>query len=248
MPLALGAGVGITHAPSRAAFALSSLTGKRLLIDARDIVGNHGDALATLSDASGLANDFTQATGASRPTLSTSWAGSRAIATSGSQFATLGNGVLASVATFSFAWVGAFSAVNGARVAFCLGDNAANGFDLDANRNSAGKFGLFMNTVAANDTTTAADTNPHIFIATHSSTRTPKWEIEMDGVALTLANPSVSPNLPTTRSVFGGVNAAGAFGMAGNTGLLIVTSTLWTAPTRSAIRANARASWTGLPA
>lgn len=248
MPLALGAGVGITFQPSHAPFELVSLTGKRLLLDARDIAGSNGDPLATIPDASGLGNDFTQGTGASRPTLATAWAGSKAIATSGSQFATLGNGVLASVGTFSFAWVGQFSSVTGARVAFCLGNNAADGFDLDANRNSAGRFGLFMNTISDNDTTTPADTNPHIFIVTHSSTRTPRWEIEMDGVPLVLANPNISPNLPTTRSVLGGVNAAGAFGMAGSTGLLLVCSTLWTAPTRSAIRANARASWTGLPA
>lgn len=248
MSLALGAGVGITHTPSHAAFVLSSLSGLRLLLDARTIAGSHGDALATLSDASGLGNDLAQAVGANQPTLSTSWAGSKAIATSGTQFATLSNGVLASVGAFSFAWVGAFSSVAGARVAFCLGNNAADGFDLDANRNSAGKFGLFMNTISDNDTTTTADTSPHIFIVTHSSTRTPKWEIEMDGVPIVLVNPNISPNLPTTRSVLGGVNAAGAFGMAGNTGLLLVTSTLWTAPTRSAIRANARASWTGLPA
>lgn len=248
MSLALGAGVGITHAPSNATFALSSLSGLRLLLDARTIAGSHGDALATLSDASGLGNDFTQAMGANQPTLSTSWAGSKAIATSGTQWATLGNGLLTGVTSFSFAWVGAFSSVTGARVAFNVGNNAADGFDFDANRNSAGKFGLWASTISANDTTTAADTDAHVFIVTYDAARTPKWTVEMDGVALTLAFPSLAFTDPTTRCVLGAVNAAGAFGMAGNTGLFVVCSGVWTAPTRSAVRANARASWTGLPA
>ena len=242
--LGIGVGAGITHIQPQPAFTLAGLSNKRLLLDARTIVGSHGDHLATLVDGSGLGNDFAQGVDGSRPTLNTSWQGSQGIATSGSQFATLGNGLLTGITSFSLAWVGQFSSVSGPRVAFCLGNNAADGFDFDANRASTGKFSLFMNAVSANDTTTTADTAAHIFIVTYDAAATPKWTIEMDGVALTLGFANVAPLNPTTRSVFGGVNAVGAFGMAGNTGLLFVCSGVWTGPTKAAIRADAKKNWT----
>lgn len=242
---AIGLGLGLSYYTRVPPFALTSLQDKLLLLDARTIAGSNGDPLATISDASGNGYDFTQATGAAKPTLSTSWAGSRAIAFSGSQFASCTNPVLGGITQFSIAWVGQFSSVVGIRVPFYFGSNAApTGFDFNSNRNSTGKFGVFVRGAAAVDSSTTSDTDPHLVIITYDATVTPRWTMTIDGVAQTLSNNNTEPFNPSVQAVIGATDTVPNFGFAGSMGLLLVCSGVWPASVISSITANVNRSWT----
>lgn len=242
---AIGLGLGLSYYKPQPPFDLASLGNKELLIDARTIAGSNGDPLATIADASGNGYDFTQAVGASKPTLSTSWAGSQAVAFSGSQFASCANPVLNGITAFSICWVGQFSSVAGIRVPFYFGNNAApDGFDFNSNRNSTGKFGVFVRGAAAVDSGTASDTAAHLVVITYDAAGTPRWTMTIDGAAQTLSNSNTEPFTPTTRAVIGATDTVPNFGFAGSMGLLVVCSDVWPASVVSSITANAKRSWT----
>ena len=244
-------GVGVNVSPFRKrerSFQFSDVADK-LLILANNIAGSNGDHLATITDASPAGVNFTQGTDANRPTLSTSWAGSRAIASSGTQRSTASSGVVSGLSSFTVCWWGECTDASTFRVPWFFGDNdIGNGFDLDVRRSGAAFWNIYVASVESVTTNLAADTGIHfVSISYDGAGGATKWEMSRDGVAVSLANADAMMISPGATSTLFATRPDGTFGFPGFTGGLLVSGVRLSAMVIARVRAKAKTIWTGLP-
>jgi len=213
------------------------------IIDASSMPFADAAVVATIPDASGNGHNYTTS---NSPIFKTAGlAGAQSIRFNGTnQYAVCSDPVIVfdSIKKLSIAWVGQFSTITGTRAAFVFGLNTQ-GVGFGCNLNATSKFELEV-PGSFRDDLAAADTSPHFFVVEWDGSN---WLAEIDGVAKTVTNISVTPQVPITRSVLGAYTNTGTFPFHGDIGMRWTSIKNWNATQRAAIRAYAKSIWTALP-